>query len=154
MKWTDEKVAELKRLVKDRHSGSQIAAIFGATRNSVIGKCHRLGITLNSQAVKKAGWPKANRRRPKRQPVPKVRRTEPLPPLDEVDLFVFGPELPTIYSSTDSYLATMTLGENSCRYPYGDPLLPGFGYCGRHTDRVYCDDHMHGAYQAPAKRIR
>lgn len=46
--WTDDRVAELTRLVKARFSASEIAKAMGEglTRNSVIGKCRRLGLEL------------------------------------------------------------------------------------------------------------
>jgi GcrA cell cycle regulator len=46
--WTDERTAELKRLVAARLSASEIAKEMGGglTRNSIIGKCYRLGLEL------------------------------------------------------------------------------------------------------------
>lgn len=46
--WTDDKVGKLTRLAADRWSASQIAAEIGVSRNSVIGKAHRLGVQINS----------------------------------------------------------------------------------------------------------
>jgi len=44
MGWTEERVAELKKLWAEGHSASQIAKRLGSvTRNAVIGKVHRLG---------------------------------------------------------------------------------------------------------------
>src|SRR5882672_2605604 len=46
MNWTDERVELLKKLWDDGYSASQIAAELGyITRNSVIGKIHRLGLS-------------------------------------------------------------------------------------------------------------
>lgn len=44
--WTDERIEMLRQLWRDGRSCSEIAAILGggATRNSVIGKVHRLGL--------------------------------------------------------------------------------------------------------------
>lgn len=50
--WTDERVAELKKLWGDGFSCSQIAAELGCgiTRNAVIGKAHRLGLSQRQHA--------------------------------------------------------------------------------------------------------
>src|SRR5258706_4654742 len=46
MMWTDERVELLKKLWSDGLSASQIAAeLGGITRNAVIGKVHRLGLS-------------------------------------------------------------------------------------------------------------
>ncbi|MEL7026638.1 MAG: GcrA family cell cycle regulator, partial [Pseudomonadota bacterium] len=46
MAWTEERVDVLKRLWADGKSASQIAnELGGVTRNAVIGKAHRLGLS-------------------------------------------------------------------------------------------------------------
>ena len=46
MGWTDERVELLKKLWLEGHSASQIAKqLGGVTRNAVIGKVHRLGLS-------------------------------------------------------------------------------------------------------------
>ena len=46
MGWTDERVELLKKLWQDGLSASQIAKqLGGVTRNAVIGKVHRLGLS-------------------------------------------------------------------------------------------------------------
>jgi len=46
MAWTEERVALLTRLWNEGHTASQIADQFGdITRNAVIGKVHRLGLS-------------------------------------------------------------------------------------------------------------
>ena len=51
MGWTEERVAELKKLWAEGHSASQIAKRLGSvTRNAVIGKVHRLGLSGRAKA--------------------------------------------------------------------------------------------------------
>ena len=46
MSWTQERVEKLKELWKKGHSASQIAGLLGGTtRNAVIGKANRFGLT-------------------------------------------------------------------------------------------------------------
>src|SRR5204863_6919853 len=50
MTWTEERVELLKKLWQDGLSASQIAAeLGGVTRNAVIGKVHRLGLSGRGQ---------------------------------------------------------------------------------------------------------
>ena len=46
MSWTDERVETLKKMWAEGQSASQIAKeLGGVTRNAVIGKVHRLGLS-------------------------------------------------------------------------------------------------------------
>ncbi len=64
MGWTDERVELLKKLWADGLSASQIAAeLGGITRNAVIGKVHRLGLSGRAKAR-----PRARRARARRGP--------------------------------------------------------------------------------------
>ena len=56
--WTDERVELLKKLWTDGLSASQIAAELGnVTRNAVIGKVHRLGLSGRAKDAKPAARP-------------------------------------------------------------------------------------------------
>ena len=55
MSWTDERVELLKKLWSDGLSASQIAAeLGGITRNAVIGKVHRLGLSGRAKSTSAA----------------------------------------------------------------------------------------------------
>ncbi len=55
MGWTDERVETLKKLWQDGLSASQIAKqLGGVTRNAVIGKVHRLGLSGRAAPSKPA----------------------------------------------------------------------------------------------------
>src|SRR5258708_20581764 len=55
MGWTDERVELLKKLWQDGLSASQIAKqLVGVTRNAVIGKVHRLGLSGRATPSKPA----------------------------------------------------------------------------------------------------
>lgn len=51
MSWSEERLEALKRLAGEGWSASQIAGEIGLSRNAVIGKAHRMGIVVNSQAT-------------------------------------------------------------------------------------------------------
>ena len=55
MAWTHERIEKLKALWEEGHTASRIAAELGeVTRNAVIGKAHRLGLS-GRMASKKQG---------------------------------------------------------------------------------------------------
>ena len=63
MGWTDERVELLKKLWADGLSASQIAAeLGGITRNAVIGKVHRLGLSGRAKS------PSSTAPRPRKAP--------------------------------------------------------------------------------------
>ena len=52
MSWTDERVETLKKMWNEGQSASQIAKeLGGVTRNAVIGKVHRLGLSNRAGAA-------------------------------------------------------------------------------------------------------
>ncbi|MBB3995082.1 GcrA cell cycle regulator [Sulfitobacter undariae] len=72
MSWTDDRVEILKKMWGEGQSASQIAKeLGGVTRNAVIGKVHRLGLSnrTTAGAAAKTDTPKAE---PKAKPVPKA----------------------------------------------------------------------------------
>lgn len=145
--WTDEAVETLKRLWKEGLSASVIAAEMGhgLTRNSIVGKVHRLGLPSRRTVVGhfapngirdvegKARAAKA-RKSAKPKPVPKV----------EAPVFEAAP-LPEEELGNDvtNLLGLMDLTAYTCRYPHGDPLSQPFGFCGKHTQEgsPYCAEH-------------
>ena len=56
MAWSDERVAVLKKMWLEGNSASEIAKVLGnITRNAVIGKVHRLGLSNRDTNVSKSG---------------------------------------------------------------------------------------------------
>jgi len=75
MSWTDERVETLKKMWGEGHSASQIAKeLGGVTRNAVIGKVHRLGLSnrTTTSTAKTDAKPKAVKAEPKAKAAPKA----------------------------------------------------------------------------------
>ena len=84
MSWTDERVELLKKMWTEGQSASQIAKeLGGVTRNAVIGKVHRLGLSNRAGAGAAPSAPAASPAKPaaKEKPAapaaPKAARPEP-----------------------------------------------------------------------------
>ena len=81
MSWTDERVETLKRMWAEGQSASQIAKeLGGVTRNAVIGKVHRLGLSnrVGGKDEEEAEAPVA-RPEPAPQPAPAAAAPRPEP---------------------------------------------------------------------------
>ena len=76
MSWTDERVETLKRMWAEGQSASQIAKeLGGVTRNAVIGKVHRLGLSNRNDEAPEAAAPAA----PEAKPAPAAAAPKPAP---------------------------------------------------------------------------
>ena len=63
MSWTDERTEKLKKLWAEGLSASQIAnQLGGVTRNAVIGKVHRLGLSGRATLQRKTGFTPAGKK--------------------------------------------------------------------------------------------
>jgi GcrA cell cycle regulator len=150
MGWTDERVETLKKLWLDGLSASQIAKqLGGVTRNAVIGKVHRLGLSgraAPSQPARPAF--KAPRpARPAATALPAPRRPAQHHAREAA---VVAPQPPAIARPEERGVATvLTLGAHMCKWPIGDPATDDFTFCGRRSaaDGPYCVEHARVAYQ-------
>ena len=161
MSWTDERVETLKKMWADGQSASQIAKeLGGVTRNAVIGKVHRLGLsnratpggaTAKAAPEKKSAKPSAPAK-PKTEPARSVikaaaddapeppmsaaRRAiipagQPLPP--QPSLNEISPEALAKVNEIEKQakkLTLMELTEKTCKWPVGDPATDDFWFCG------------------------
>ncbi|QUD87129.1 cell cycle sigma 70 cofactor GcrA [Phenylobacterium montanum] len=148
MGWTDERVENLKRLWLDGLSASQIAKqLGGVTRNAVIGKVHRLGLSGRA-APSQPTRPVFKAPRP-----PRPVATAPAP--RRVETPAQPAPVPTVYVEEPGSATVLTLGAHMCKWPIGDPSSDGFTFCGRRAgEGPYCIEHARVAYQPqqPKKR--
>jgi GcrA cell cycle regulator len=147
MGWTDERVATLKKLWLEGLSASQIAKqLGGVTRNAVIGKVHRLGLSGRAAPSQPSRTIFKTPRAPRPVSAPQPRRLEahapqPLP-------------RPLIFDEAPGMATVLTLGAHMCKWPIGDPSADSFTFCGRRNegDGPYCPQHAQVAYQPAQSR--
>src|SRR5712692_3142417 len=150
MSWTDERVETLKKLWTDGLSASQIAVqLGGITRNAVIGKVHRLGVSGRAKSPSSAGPRKARTRSDMlRVSRPSMRGNTALAHAYEIEVEA-EPELIDNIIPFGQRRTLLELTEETCRWPIGDPGSADFFFCGGQTitSLPYCADHSRVAYQ-------
>ena len=161
MSWTDDRVEVLKKMWGEGKSASQIAKeLGGVTRNAVIGKVHRLGLSNRSggaspaQAAtaapkaKPAAKPKAPEKPKAAAPAPESKPAAPVhKPIGRPKLIVTAgqplPPQPSANEISPEALASvrevekkakrrsgMEQTERPCHRPVGDPATEDFWFCG------------------------
>jgi GcrA cell cycle regulator len=155
--WDDDREALLRKLHSEGLSASQIAVRicvtgFEVTRNAVIGKANRMGLTGGDKPRRSSRSPR--KRKPKsgnsiNMVFGASRKSAKL--FLDAEPFTPGPEL-VIPLHERKTIAT--LEENDCRWPIGDPQHADFHFCGKAKvpGLVYCPHHAMRAYQPPEVR--
>jgi GcrA cell cycle regulator len=119
MSWTDERVETLKRMWSEGQSASQIAKeLGGVTRNAVIGKVHRLGLSnrVGGREDEEDGLP------PVAVPLASVPRPEPVPLRPEPA--AARAEAPRPAAAAPVASNVMPLPVRKAIVPAGQPLPP------------------------------
>lgn len=155
MSWTEDRVETLKKLWTEGHSASQIAnQLGGVTRNAVIGKVHRLGLSgraTPSRPVKRP--PRLARPKPTQvKKTAKVADTESAKVPAKVE--AAEPLAPKKLSNGE-HATVLNIRESMCKWPIGDPMDKDFAFCGRAaTGGPYCEEHAKLAFQPKKPRVR
>src|SRR5437762_9517937 len=158
--WSDDRVEQLKKLWESGLSASQIAAELGnVTRNAVIGKVHRLGLSGRAKSPSSAA-PRQRKARPAAQQMMRVAR--PVSRGNTALAHAFDMELepdPVAFDNVvpmSQRLTLLELNEATCHWPVGDPSSPEFFFCGGKalSGLPYCAHHSRVAYQPASDRRR
>ena len=157
MAWTDERVARLTKLWADGLSASQVAAdLGGVTRNAVIGKVHRLGLSGRvKQPSKSGGRPKrtarANGQARVNRASQKTSRAN-----SATQQISTAPVVEDVVAPKPKRLKLIQLTDSTCKWPHGDPQEADFCFCGHSikVDTPYCEYHCNLAYQPVSDRRR
>ncbi len=179
MSWTDDRVELLKNMWGEGKSASQIAKeLGGVTRNAVIGKVHRLGLSNRATPAKaakeKAPAKELAKARPKaaaaapsadskpsdkplnippRKPI--ITAGQPLPPQPSTsEISVEALENVAQVEKKAKKLHLMELTERTCKWPIGDPATEDFWFCGLGVQqgKPYCEAHNAVAFQPMSAR--
>jgi len=140
MSWTEEREQKLRKLWEEGYTASQIAEMLGGdtTRNSVIGKAHRLKL--------------AARKVSKQSKSPKKKNE--VSDLNKQEGYIsrrsrFKSLLLDKNFETENPKKLEELGDKNCRWPIGHPDEENFYFCGRSPVESfsYCKLHVLYAFQ-------
>lgn len=176
MSWTDERVETLKKMWGEGQSASQIAKeLGGVTRNAVIGKVHRLGLSNRAGGPAPTAKP-AGKEKPEEAPVAAQAPAAPAPeapiPMSAARRAIIpaGQPLPPQPSANEispealasvrevekkaKKISLMELTERTCKWPIGDPATDDFWFCGLGVQpgKPYCEAHVGVAFQPMSAR--
>lgn len=145
MTWTADRVELLTSLHKEGLSASLIGMQLRVTRNAVIGKLNRMGLSRPRPAVRKSRIPK---RQPTRQLGGGRSRFAPSSEGQETmaqETFkkVSSTHADDLEIPRHQRKAFEQLKPGMCKFPVGSPKDSDFFFCGAQCDRMapYCDAH-------------
>jgi GcrA cell cycle regulator len=167
--WTPARIGMLQDLWGSGLSAKEIAARLGSgiTRNAVIGKAHRLGLSSRPSPIKRLGEKVGATGIKTRNSSPKtigIRRDTTTGAYGARALYKEGEGenrrarsqdganyQPRVFKSSSNVANSPA---QQCRWPMGDPLKAGFHFCERMSipGMSYCYDHACLAYQGSKKK--
>lgn len=163
MSWNDQRVELLSKLWLEGRSASQIATELGQniTRNAVIGKVHRLGLSGRAKVAAPAAAARLRSKAPSKAefepPAPLVEAAPAEAPVRSDPVAAPAPRpIADVVIPFSNRVTIMELRETMCRWPIGDPTSTEFRYCGCRTgdNGPYCQEHARLAFQPTQDRRR
>lgn len=170
MAWTDQMVEDLRRMWKEGMTTGAIGKKLGVSKNSIIGKVHRLGLSGRPSPIKRKSDTAAPKATPEKniaiEPAPKVSETQtpkvapkpveenPAPAqkiIPDDDKFISTKIESKPIVRKDGKVMLTNLDNHTCRWPIGDPKDENFHFCGKKVKlgQTYCEEHAAIAYVKP-----
>jgi GcrA cell cycle regulator len=168
MDWSDEVIERLRAFWTEGHSTAEIGRRMGVSKNAVVGKAHRLGLTARPSPIRRAPGGEAPRRSAVRRavgptlpplsaPAETVQAPLPVPqaPPAPPPLRVAVIEPPPRVVPSVSAPVLRTVGRTSgggrvipCCWPIGEPGTRSFRFCDAASaaGKPYCSEHAALAY--------
>lgn len=174
MAWTEQQIQTLKKMWGNGYSASDIARSLGGgvTRNAVIGKAHRLKLSVGAGSAprpmpdapsKTAGvvMTSITKISGKKRAALRASMPSPMPlkpPSDALAKILARDAIkrPIDMLKRTEGIPVTKAGERHCRWPIGDPRSPDFRFCGceTHDGLPYCLQHARIAYQTVGRKAR
>jgi len=140
--WTSERVAQLRGCIGTGLSCSQIAAEIGVSRNAVIGKMNRLGLSRPKTVLAREPQQRRGAWRPRIVTQHQILMELPWEPLAE-----------PISIANGRGCSLLELSPGQCRWPINEPGAADFCFCGsKQVEGLsYCVGHARIAYKSSTR---
>lgn len=169
MAWTDKMVEDLKVMWTQGLTTGEIGKRLGVSKNSIVGKVHRLQLDARPSPIKKKEDPaalvqqeilvkseekveeKVEEKAIKKVASPKAKKTSSAKKEFIENVSRSEPKQTRIYGRP---VKLTDLDNHTCRWPVGDPKDDGFRFCGKkvRVGSTYCEEHSAIAYVKPTKK--
>lgn len=177
MAWTDKMVEDLCIMWKQGLTTGEIGKRLGVSKNSIVGKVHRLQLDARPSPIKKkediaaiketiveieneaAPKVKAEKKVEKEVPAKEILEVKPTKEVKTKEPKVTkiekrGPICPIQPFVNRGEVKLTDLDNHTCRWPIGDPKDDNFRFCGKkvRVGQTYCEEHSALAYVKPTKK--
>lgn len=149
MAWTEEMIDNLKKMWTEGLTTNEIAKKLGVSKNSIVGKVHRLNLKARPSPIKK------------KEETTSVNNSSTVDDSGKSSSKIIKKIsiTPVNISSSneirqDSCLKLTQLDNHTCRWPIGDPRDDNFCFCGKAVrgGQTYCEEHSAIAFVKPIKK--
>ena len=144
--WTDDQIARLRVLWDEGHSTAAIGRHLGVSKNSIVGKAHRIDLPERPSPIVRNG----ERQRPGVQRHYHTQTLPPLASLATVTPIILAPRKPKppATAPTQPTPAPRKLPSKPCCWPIGEPGTKAFRFCGADSEpgKPHCSEHTKRAY--------
>lgn len=156
MAWTEEMVEGLRQMWTEGLTANEIAKRLGVSKNSIVGKVHRLCLKARPSPIKK----KEDEAETETEVV-ETAEQQPETPVQVVEE-IKAEEIPEPVVERkvekkhkgNGHIKLVELDSHTCRWPLGDPRDEDFCFCGRKVrmGQTYCEEHSNMAYVKATKK--
>ena len=180
MAWTDQMVEDLRTMWKQGLTTAEIGKKLGVSKNSIVGKVHRLGLSGRPSPIKKKDGDEehaADNKPALKDKAPRAEKESPKAvsePAVKEEAKTAKPSVVTAEKNSEKKesrkeetkecfksdleksakaVSLMVLDNHTCRWPLGDPKDDNFHFCGKKVKigQTYCEEHSAVAYVKPGK---
>ena len=146
MAWTEQMVEDLRQMWLEGLTANEIAKKLGVSKNSIVGKVHRLCLTARPSPIKKKEETEEPKKTAQKQVIETINE-EFLPEIEEEETLEIE-EISAPKPSKVNGVKLVNLDSHTCRWPIGDPRDEDFCFCVKkvRAGQTYCDEHAAMAY--------
>ncbi len=153
MDWNDEAIARLRVLWDEGHSTAEIGRRMAVSKNSVVGKAHRLNLPARPSPIRRdaAGGASVRAAAPKRMTGPTLPPLVAADPIREMVAVPVAPKPPPRLPERAPMLRQVAPPRSrtvTCCWPIGEPGTKSFRFCDSDAtpNKPYCSEHAQLAY--------